>query len=220
MALVKKSIILIDGENITTRYEKTLEEKKGQIKAKENVQYEYYEVREEGKKKRKGYFLWTPDLLKFGTDQESKYLINPLRISFYTIIVGAQEFIDDAELKMSTVGFECCPEDGIITTGTLNPHIYKKHKNGIKTKSVDINIVVDALKHTYNKTIEKLYLLSGDGDYIPLIKEVMSQGIETTVCSFASGLSPRLRTIADDFYLLDDYFFEEVPPTPSPDEGK
>jgi uncharacterized LabA/DUF88 family protein len=53
-----------------------------------------------------------------------------------------------------------------------------------------------------------LFLLAGDGDYIPLIEEVMRQGKQVHLGAFSDGLSPRLPHIADEFVDLDKYFFD------------
>ena len=69
-------------------------------------------------------------------------------------------------------------------------------------------MTVDILTHTFQNNIDIVYLLSGDGDYIPLINEVMRAGKQVYVAAFSSGLSPKLKTVADKFTLLDDLYFE------------
>lgn len=87
-------------------------------------------------------------------------------------------------------------------SGRLCPHVLKKEKNSQKTKSVDINITTDTLRHTYNDSLDTLFLLSGDGNYIPLIQEVMRQGKRVAVGAFSNGLNQTLLHIADGFLDL------------------
>jgi uncharacterized LabA/DUF88 family protein len=51
--------------------------------------------------------------------------------------------------------------------------------------------------------LDTLFLLSGDGDYIPLIQEVMRQGKKVVVGALTNGLNPRLKHMADMFVDLD-----------------
>lgn len=90
----------------------------------------------------------------------------------------------------------------------LSPRVFKKPKKNVSGKGVDIQMTVDILTHTFQNNIDVIYLLSGDGDYIPLINEVMRAGKQVYVAAFSSGLSPKLKTVADEFTLLDDIYFE------------
>ena len=46
-------------------------------------------------------------------------------------------------------------------------------------------------------------LMSGDGDYEPLIEEVLRNGVQVFLSAFSHGLNPRLRDIVDVMYELD-----------------
>ena len=69
-------------------------------------------------------------------------------------------------------------------------------------------MTVDILTHTYQNNLDVVYLQSGDGDYIPLIKEIIRMGKQVYVAAFSSGLNPDLKTIADEFRDLDVVYFE------------
>ena len=45
--------------------------------------------------------------------------------------------------------------------------------------------------------------MTGDGDYIPLIQEIMRQGKQVIVGALSNGLNPKLRVVADNFIDLD-----------------
>jgi uncharacterized LabA/DUF88 family protein len=175
-------IFFIDGENITYRYQAMV---KDGYRPFSDVVHEL------------DTFVWAPKVTSV-----SGWLI--LRISYYTSIVG-----DDVRLQKISERIADIRYHYDYGFGFLNPHIFKKQNRTQKTKSVDINLVTDLLRHTYNKSVDEVFILSGDGDYIPTIQEVMRQGIRVSVGAFSSGLDPRLRIIADEFVNLDNLFFEK-----------
>jgi hypothetical protein len=71
-------------------------------------------------------------------------------------------------------------------------------------------MTIDILYNTYKNTLDAVFLISGDGDYIPVIQEVMGHGKKVYVGALSSGLSQRLRIVPDRFFPLDSYFFKSV----------
>jgi uncharacterized LabA/DUF88 family protein len=53
-----------------------------------------------------------------------------------------------------------------------------------------------------------VYLASGDGDYLPLLQEVMRRGKQVEVLAFSSGLNEQLTYSVDRFLSLDEVFFD------------
>ncbi len=172
----------------------------------ENLTYRFQAMVTAGRKP-KGYvkreidtFVWAQDIVNY-----SSWRL--MRVSYYTSVVG-----DDTRLQQLAELLAAIRYDFRGGFGFLNPHIFKKHKRGDKTKSVDINLVTDLLRHTYNHSVDEVCLLTGDGDYLPTIHEVMRQGVRVYVGAFSSGLDVRLRTQTDEFIDLDPMFFEpELP---------
>ena len=76
-----------------------------------------------------------------------------------------------------------------------------------KTKLVDITLAIDALRHTHSNHVDRIVLYSGDGDYVPLVKEIMRAGKQVVVGALSSGLNPEMRLVADQFIDLDEWFF-------------
>jgi len=179
-----KSIVFVDGENLLFRFKSLLE--RGNV-PKQGVIYENDE------------FIWSGSISKLGG-----CIVN--RIGYYTTKAGDQSSIDELSLRISKIKY-----DYINGFGFLNPHVFKKAKKGNKTKSVDINIVTDMLRHTYNKTVDEILLVSGDGDYVPTIEECMRQGIRVSVAALSSGLSPKLPLVVDEFFDLDNLLFVNQP---------
>jgi len=73
---------------------------------------------------------------------------------------------------------------------------------------VDIQIIIDVMRHTFSQSYDVIYLFSGDGDYLPLIEEVMRQGKQVYISAFSSGLNEKLISRVDMFTPLDEDFFE------------
>lgn len=179
--LYPKSFIFADGENLVLRYQAMV---KDGAKPKSNVVH------------RKDIYVWSPEVTLV-----SHWALN--RVSYYSSFVGDEPRFQSVAQEIAEIPFNYH-----FGQGYLNPHLFKKQKRGEKTKSVDINLVTDLLRHTYNKSLEVAFILSGDGDYLPTIKDVMRQGSQVWVGAFSSGLDQRLKREVDEFYDLDKLFFE------------
>ena len=190
--MTDQTLVLVDGENLILRYQALCTE--GKTPSNENIH-------------KKDVFVWHPKLT-------SRNALSVLRVSYYTTFVGSAEQLAEVHNEVSDVKY-IYQDAQYHGNGTLNPHIYKKERNKSKTKSVDINLTVDALRHAYNKDVRRIIICSGDGDYIPLIKEVMKQGVIVEVNAFSSGCHPELKYIADDFFELDKLFFKKTPTEPT-----
>mgnify|MGYP001573244866 CR=1 FL=1 len=69
---------------------------------------------------------------------------------------------------------------------------------GAKKADWDVGIAIDAVK--LGKKIDALVLMSGDGDFLPLITYLHEvNGIQVEVVAFARSSSQRLKEEADDF---------------------
>jgi len=181
-----KTIVLIDGENMVLRFQELKNSRKA---LREGLAY------------RKDVYIWNPQLT-----QHPRMSI--IRVSYYTTFVGADKEQSSLKDEIAKLDYHYRWGPGVPGSGgSLCPYVYKKEKKTKKTKSVDINITIDALRHTYNNSIDMLYLLSGDGDYIPLIEEVMRQGKKVIVGAFSSGLNPGLKHVPDQFIDIDHLFF-------------
>lgn len=177
-----RTFILADGENLVMRYEDSL--KKGATAA--------------------GGLFYIPGCIVWHKNFTMTLSVDMVRVSYYTTQVGDDQKLAEARkqiaeyeyLYRSPVGRQYC-------RGRLCPHVFKKERKRQKTKSVDINLTIDALRHTYNDSLDTLIILAGDGDYIPLIQEVMRQGKRVLIGAFSEGLNPDLMHLADGFLDLD-----------------
>lgn len=173
----------MDGENIVVRFESMLAS--GSKKTYDTIHIP-------------GVFVWNP---KF-----TLYIpMDIIRVSFYTTQVGDEAKLEETRQAIASHNYQShsISRNDYATIGNICPHVFKKEKKNRKTKSVDINITIDALRHTYNNSMDILFLLSGDGDYIPLIQEVMRQGKRVFIGAFSDGVNPALKHIPDKFFDLD-----------------
>lgn len=71
---------------------------------------------------------------------------------------------------------------------------------GEKKADWDVGITVDAIR--LSPSLDTIVLVSGDGDYLPLIDYLRNQGKQVEVLAFGNTTSARLKEEADDFIDL------------------
>jgi len=182
-------MVFIDGENLVFRYQTM--SKKGRIPKPGVIHIE-------------DVLVWT-----YGVYTPGDYDI--LRANYYTYAIGDDERIADINMKLKQLAFLT----SFVTTlpRTLTPIVFRKPKQSAKAKGVDIQLTVDVLSHVHRDNLDAIFLLTGDGDYAPLIEEVLRCGKQVYIGAFSDGLNPKLVTLADEFYSLDNIFFENQPNT-------
>ncbi len=199
-----RCIAFIDGENLLNRFESMLNEgRKPRTEPNGNdFVYRLGYVRHSPRK-----FVWNPNIIREVTG-------GPLiRVNYYSTFEGSVEDMETlqgeiASLKSNLVIGSSGSVEHVLNNATnLVPKIFKKQKRGSKTKSVDINICVDVLTQAYQGSVDDIYIVSGDGDYAPLIEQTMRTGKRVHVAALSSGLSPVMRRISDHFVDLDQVMF-------------
>lgn len=85
-----------------------------------------------------------------------------------------------------------------IETKTKNLQIFA---GGAKKGDWDVGLAVDAIKLA--SKLDAVILVTGDGDFVPLIEYLKNQGCQVEVASFGKSTSSRLVEVADDFIDLD-----------------
>lgn len=68
---------------------------------------------------------------------------------------------------------------------------------GEKKADWDVGITVDAIR--LSPSLDAIVLVSGDGDYVPLIEYLQNQGKQVEVMAFGNTTSSKLMDQADDF---------------------
>ncbi len=73
---------------------------------------------------------------------------------------------------------------------------------GAKKADWDVGMTIDAVRlaETY---INTLVIVTGDGDFVPLVEYLKAKGVQAEVVAFGRSTSSRLKDAADDFYDLD-----------------
>lgn len=73
---------------------------------------------------------------------------------------------------------------------------------GAKKGDWDVGLAVDAIK--FSPKLDVVVLVTGDGDFVPLVEYLKSNGCQVEVISFGKSTSSRLVEATDDFVNLDE----------------
>lgn len=71
---------------------------------------------------------------------------------------------------------------------------------GLKKADWDVGIVIDAIRTA--PSVDVIVLVSGDGDFIPLVEYLKNQGKRVEVIAFGRSASGHLKEVADEFIDL------------------
>jgi uncharacterized LabA/DUF88 family protein len=185
---IPKTYVFVDGENLVMRYQAMLDAgytpKKGVVHVPD-------------------VFVWHPGITTW-------CLMDIQRCTYYTSATGDAPRLKQLRSQIASTRFEYNYDHGENVpdaSGQLVPRIFHKESKSRKTRNVDINIVIDMMRAAHQSSTELLLLLSGDGDYLPLVEECMRLGKPTWACSFSSGLHESLPCSVDLYETLDDVFF-------------
>jgi uncharacterized LabA/DUF88 family protein len=73
---------------------------------------------------------------------------------------------------------------------------------GEKKADWDVGIAVDTIR--ISKFLDVVILVSGDGDFLPLVEYLKNQGNVVEIAGFGRNTSTKLKEVADFFYDLDE----------------
>lgn len=76
----------------------------------------------------------------------------------------------------------------------------QEYFGGLKKADWDVGLAVDAIK--ISPSVDVIVLVSGDGDYVPLVEYLQNQGKRVEAMAFGKSTSSRLREAADEFIDL------------------
>jgi len=74
------------------------------------------------------------------------------------------------------------------------------YRGGLKKADWDVGITIDAVR--LSSMVDVIVLISGDGDFVPLVEFLKNQGRQVEVLAFKKSTSSRLIQAADDFIDL------------------
>jgi uncharacterized LabA/DUF88 family protein len=185
MTIVNRIMFFVDGENLVMRYQAM---------------------------KTKGWvpnpgIIHEPDIFVWHSNIISDYVANVVRVAYYSSAVGDDDRLQALAARIQQM--KCSYSDSVLRVEKeLYPQIFKKPKKTDKVRAVDINITIDALVQAFNNTVDVICLITGDGDFLPLIREIMRRGKQVYVWALSDGLNPQLPIVADSFKSLDNALFQ------------
>lgn len=113
-------------------------------------------------------------------------------------LVRALAYVVNTEGGEETAFFEALEKLG-IEIKTKDLQIFY---GGAKKADWDVGLAVDAIKLAHK--VDSIVIASGDGDFVPLVEYIKSQGCQVEVISFGRSSSGRLREAVDDFVDMDE----------------
>lgn len=182
------TLAFVDGENLAIRYKEMLAA--GRVPRPDNIYIE-------------DCFIWNQRVL-------NDNIWNIRRLSYYTSVVGDDAYVRSVMERIAAVTFTCITnkiQGGVSTrTGQLLPFVKKKGSKSKKESICDIAIAVDVMRACYRDHAGTIWVFSGDGDFIHLLREVVHSGKCAYASAFSSGLNEDIRFVVDEFLPLDRHF--------------
>ena len=111
-------------------------------------------------------------------------------------LVRAVAYVITTEAGDEKNFFEALSKLG-IETKTKDLQIFA---GGAKKADWDVGLAVDAIK--MSPRLDSVVIVSGDGDFIPLVEYLQTNGVQVEVVSFGKSTSMKLKEVADDFIDL------------------
>ncbi|MEK7582083.1 MAG: NYN domain-containing protein [Patescibacteria group bacterium] len=124
------------------------------------------------------------------------------RVNFSAIMkeaIGARQLVRAIAYVITTEGgeesnfFDALEKLG-IETKTKDLQIFA---GGAKKADWDVGLAVDAIK--FSSKLDTVIIVSGDGDFIPLVEYLKLSGLQVEIISFGKSSSAKLKEVADDF---------------------
>lgn len=113
-------------------------------------------------------------------------------------LIRAVSYVVNTESGEESAFFEALEKVGIeIKTKDLQIFF-----GGAKKADWDVGLAIDAIKLSLK--VDAIVIASGDGDFVPLVEYIKSQGCQVEVVSFGRSSSLRLRESVDDFIDMDE----------------
>ena len=183
----EKLLAFIDGENLVMRYQAMISD--GALP-------------QPGIPHVKDVYVWQPNAL-------DEVHGNIFRASYYSSAIGDDDRLRELTKQIRALNYHILDVARDFHVGSFTCKLFKKQRQSIKSRAVDINITIDILKQVYANAADGIVLVTGDGDYLPLIREIMNAGKHVYLGALSSGLHPDLPIEVDGFWEMDGYFFKK-----------
>ncbi|MEM9336897.1 MAG: NYN domain-containing protein [Patescibacteria group bacterium] len=113
-------------------------------------------------------------------------------------LIRAISYVVNTESGEESAFFEALEKVG-IEIKTKDLQIFY---GGAKKADWDVGMVVDAIKLAHK--VDAIVFATGDGDFIPAVEYIKSQGCQVEAITFGRSASSGLRTTVDDFIDMDE----------------
>ena len=144
-------------------------------------------------------FLWSPDITMWSQ-------LDIVRMNYFTSATCDHDEIERLEQTIAGTTFTCIGGQH-LGVARLLPHVHKKPNSSRKTKVVDVDLTVAAMRAALTMPVDGILIATGDGDYLPLLDEITRSSKQAYLAAFSSGLEPSLKTRVEQFIDLDQVFF-------------
>jgi len=189
----KRMMVFVDGENLVYRYQNMVN--KGYIPRDDLAHV-------------KDTYVWGHSFPVLARNHEI------LRLTYYTYVVGDENRVDQIRDELKEQNFS--KHTASLLPNQVSPCVFKKDRRSRSGKGVDIQMCVDILGHVYRGNVDAILIISGDGDFEPLIEEIKRVGVQVYLSALSDGLNPNLSRIVDQFYCLDGTTWKERPRNDEP----
>jgi len=173
-------MLFVDGENLTIRGQEIARNRSSDYELTQGDLYE------------RDVFLWfarIPPTSSWVPGSWAIYQHKGIRAHYYTSVTGDDPKILAVRESLRNIGFQ--------------PEVFKKDSQQVKAKGVDVALTKDMLSHAFLHNYDAAVLIAGDGDYVPLIREVQRLGKLVFVAFFLSnGMHRELRLAAAGIHDL------------------
>lgn len=109
-------------------------------------------------------------------------------------ILRAIAYVAKSKTGEETAFFDALKEMGI----ELKIKDVQEFSSGAKKADWDVGMAVDAVK--LGEKVDVIILMTGDGDFVPLVEYLHGRGVIVEVAAFAESTNAGLKAIADRFF--------------------
>lgn len=114
-------------------------------------------------------------------------------------VVRAIAYVAKSKTGEETGFFEAMKEMGI----ELKIKDIQEFSSGEKKADWDVGIAIDAVKLA--DKVDVVVLMTGDGDFVPLVEYLHGHGVIVEVAAFAESTNAQLKTVVDHFFDISEH---------------
>jgi uncharacterized LabA/DUF88 family protein len=134
------------------------------------------------------------------------------KVFYYDAVPVREEGEDEATYDARINPIRAVFDAAVATDGV---HVYegdarRRRRRGLEQKKVDVMLTVDMLSHTFQRNMRSATLLTGDGDFKPLVDALVHMGMFITWWYPADETSRELIEAADSRFKIGWYDLESI----------